>query len=145
MIAKRVSSDAIPKNSERWSWGDVRRQTVPYIWSVLLRHSVYVWFDRRWRHLRLSDGDLYGERKETTSTIRIDNRRRARPHHRLDWSMSSGSNFYSTPHHASPDRVIFSAKCHKMHRCAAVVLRCTCRGVRKIFFIRGGGGNLAPC
>jgi len=29
MIGKKLSFDVIPKNSERWSWGDVRHKTVP--------------------------------------------------------------------------------------------------------------------
>jgi len=33
MIEKNISFEAVPKNSQRWSWGDVGQQTVPGVVS----------------------------------------------------------------------------------------------------------------
>jgi len=40
MIAEKLSFEAIPKSSERWSWGDVRQQTVPHVSIGHRKHTI---------------------------------------------------------------------------------------------------------
>jgi len=43
MMGKRVSFEAIPKNSECWSWDDIRQQTVPEVATSQGKHSRWQW------------------------------------------------------------------------------------------------------
>jgi len=39
-LGKEISPKVVPKNSQRWSWGDVGRQTVPEATSSHRKHTI---------------------------------------------------------------------------------------------------------